>query len=370
MKFARLSLPLIVLIMMFTQFPGFCYPPSSIVGLSIESILFPEDDERTGINNCVKAGALLSLREKIGESGYISLLSEAEGGVFLIESRPVIDEENINLEAGFDFTGSRLILDTFFASSFTGRDDVLPYYKPMWETRYYFSTENKKPNPFLSYKGFYFTEPSGTDDRQFHGGTIGFEWRPSLYWGFGISGGGGWEEWFEYPLVDETGIATGALRNDYIVNASLTAEGFIGFYVDWSAVLHSEMRWSTANLYDDVHGALIEKSEEKFTIGIDGSVGFSPTRHFNIEIMPEVDQEIYFYRPAQDEDNEYTGERIMNTYCRGIVHLDWTPNNEFYFVCEMKAESVFSTHYEYNDWNIGVEAGIEYSFPLSGGNTD
>jgi len=31
----------------------------------------------------------------------------------------------------------------------------------------------------------------------------------------------------------------------------------------------------------------------------------------------------------------------------------------------MKAERVFSTHHEYNDWNIGIEAGIEYSFPLA-----
>jgi hypothetical protein len=38
------------------------------------------------------------------------------------------------------------------------------------------STKSRSINPFLSYSGYYFTEPTGTEDRQFHGGTIGFEY--------------------------------------------------------------------------------------------------------------------------------------------------------------------------------------------------
>jgi hypothetical protein len=365
MKHVPLSFLFILSLILVTGSHVFGYPPSSILGLSIESFLFPDTYDSIGNITLVKARALLSIREMIGDTGYFALLSQGEGGIMVILPNEWIDEELVDLEIGFDIDESRLVLNALFFSSFSGTEEVIPYYKPMWETIYYFSTKSRSIKPFLSYSGYYFTEPTGTEDRQFHGGTIGFEYKPSLFLGFTLSGGGGWEGWFESPVLDEAGDATGDTRNDYILTAAAGAEGFIGFFIDWNAVLGCEMRWSTGNIYDAGHAALIEKSEEKLKITLDGSLGWSPSRHINVEVMPELEQEIYFSRPALDEHDQYTGEKVMNTLCRGTLHIDWTPDNRFYFVCEIKGERIFSTHDEYNTWNAGIEAGIEYSFPLS-----
>ena len=135
-----------------------------ILGLVIGSLLVPDEEELLYNDWILNTGGLFSHRSKLSDIGYYSLFSSISAGFMYTEPFIYSDEEIILLEAGFHFKNSKLLFMAGFESSITGTYVTLPFYCPEWELVYYFITERKKVQPFLSYQGYYTIEPEGEED--------------------------------------------------------------------------------------------------------------------------------------------------------------------------------------------------------------
>ena len=350
-----------IMIVMIMSPPLFSTSPTMILGLGIGSLLVPDEEELLYNDWILNTGGLFSHRSKLSDIGYYSLFSSISAGFMYTEPFIYSDEEIILLEAGFHFKNSKLLFMAGFESSITGTYVTLPFYCPEWELVYYFITERKKVQPFLSYQGYYTIEPEGEEDIFYQGTELGIEYRPTVTNGCKAGIGLGWGNWPEYPVYSDSGTPSHEIRNDLLCTINGKLNGIYKFFLDWEIVLSVLIRWSNANDYIEGIDYVNEKSEDFISITMETNLEWSPSRYIHIKLHPFFTPGIYFNKKALTPDGSFKDENVREYTTGGNFHFDWTPDNSLYVLFEAAGMIYFSNHQNELNWNTLFHLGLEYS---------
>ncbi|MBN2534877.1 MAG: hypothetical protein JXB88_18495 [Spirochaetales bacterium] len=339
----------------------FSASPTMILGLGAGSLVFPYEEESLDSDWFLNTDALLSYRDTLTDTGYYSFFSSFSAGFAFAKPYLYSDEEMLSFETGFHFHNSKLICTGGLHSSITGTNLVLPFYCPEWEMAYYFITERKKVQPFLSYHGYYFFEPESKEDIFYEGLELGIKHRPVITAGYGISLGIGWENWPEYPVYSAPGAESDTIRNDLLCMLKGEIEGIFQFFLDWEIILSIAMRWSNTNDYIEEIDYINERSEDRVVIKVETNLEWSPSRYIHIKLHPYFTPGIYINKQAVTADGSLKGEYVRVYEAGGNFHIDWTPDNSLYILFETEGMIYSSNYMDQLNWYTLFHLGIKYS---------
>ncbi|MBN2440476.1 MAG: hypothetical protein JXJ04_04005 [Spirochaetales bacterium] len=350
-----------MILTLFISFPLFSISPTLLLGLGIKTLYYPDEEGITSNDYVGNVKGLFSHRDKFTEIGYYAFFTNISGDFTYLDPYIYSDEETFSLELGFQFENSSLICMSDFHSSITGTETDIPYYTPEWELRYYFITERKKVQPYISYQGYYMSKPGSDEDAFYEGAEIGIKQRPAITQGYQLSINIGFEQWPQYPVYTLDGSLSDEVRNDFLTGINGKIEGIFNFFLDWEIMLSALYCRSNANTYDAVSGYFQEKSEDRAAITSEINLKWNPSRYIQIVLNPFCTPEFYFYKRAVTESGLLTDEKMWSVSSGGTVHIDWTPDNKFYAFLETEGFVYFSNVNDDFNWNLLFHLGLEYS---------
>jgi hypothetical protein len=338
--------------------------PTILFGLGVKTVILPDEQENTLMDFLGHTDGLLSYRNKIGKSGYYALLVSAD--CYMVNDSPYLyaDEEIISLETGYRFSNSTLIGKGIFHSSIMGTETDLSFFSPEWEILYYFITERKKIQPFVSYQGYFLGEPESNEDIFYEGAEVGFKLRPRITRGYKVSMGIGWEHWPEYPVYSFPNTITGESRNDIIGIITGKMDGIFRYFLDWEIILSVIYRWSNAAMYYDDYNYFSSDNEDRLVLESEIICTWSPSRYFHIKLHPFFTPEIFTARKALIEPGTISDETLWSVTTGGDFRIDWTPDNTFYAYATVDGIVYVSNEMIGMEWNLTCDIGIEYSLKL------
>jgi len=346
----------------FSLLPAESFPPTFVLGTYGTGIVFTEGSSAVDTVGGVEINGLMGWRKPLSSGGYVAINSSIGITGYFIGTQDIEDEETGTVEVSIPAGIDRVKIDTGITSSILGTGGYSRYYRPDWEVEYRFQRGRRKIQPYGAYQGHLLIQPDDNEDAFFQGGKIGFSYRPSIRHGYELSAGGGWENWFEYPLYDAGGSTTGETRHDYIMNLEGKTDGLIGYFADWDFATTVTLRFSNANRYLESLAVLDENSESRLGITMEGGVGWSPTRRINLQIGPYAARDHYFEREALNEDGSLSGDKLRIFTIGSMFRDDWTADDRWYIVAKGSGARKYANDVAETGWNIALKGGMEYGF--------
>ncbi|MFW6139367.1 MAG: hypothetical protein ACOC7U_09365 [Spirochaetota bacterium] len=340
------------------------YPPTVILGGYARGVVYSQEEAPADYLGSFDINGLLGWRKPLTAGGYLAVSSSVSLSNYFLGVQQIDDQESLSVEAGLPAGNNTIILGAGFDSSLWGTGIYSEYFRPQWKTKYIIQRGRRKLEPYLAYKGRIFMQPQDIEDVFYQGAQLGFEYRPSVRHGYGLSLEGGWESWYDYPIYEETGDVADQKRNDYLFKLEGTADGLLGYFVDWKLQTALKLRLSNANRYIETETpAVLESNTETSIEGTaDFSLALSPTRKHNIQLTPYLSCKYYLERDALAEDGTRTGQNLKIATTGAEVRFDYTTNDEWYLVGKLSGAYRHSNEIFEKGWNISASGGLEYSF--------
>jgi len=338
------------------------FSPTVVLGAYGTGIVFSEGGSEADTTGSIGFCGVLGWRKPFTSGGYLAVNSSFDLTGYLVGIQEIYDEEMGYLELSLPSGGNRLKIGAGFSSSISGTGSLPTYFRPDWKAEYHFNRGRRKVQPFIAYLGYLLIQPDYNEDVFFQGGEAGFSFQPSIRYGYEVSFRGGWESWYEFPLYDEDGCTLEQKRQDYIISLSGNADGLIGYFIDWYIDGKVALRFSNANRYLEVPSKLDENSETRISVILEGGMGWSPTRHLNIQIGPYTARDFYIDREAVDDDGSLMGENLNVLTIGSSFRVDWTADDRFYVVVRGSGARKYANDVAESGWNALLSGGVEYSF--------
>jgi len=351
-----------LLFFFFTLTPLKGYPPSFTIGGYAEEVLYSMEGEPiTSIPNITGRG-ILSWRSPLAGKGFFAVDTMAEVNKYLSKEYPVQDRESLSSILAFPVGESRMILEAGLESSISGQDSAGLFLHPQWKAGFKINRGKRKLNPFFFYTGSYLYQKEGWEDVLVQGGEGGFEFRPSIKNGYGLTFYGGWEYRPEYPLYGEGGSITGDNRRDIVFNLAGEADGLSGYFTDWNIKIGGGLRSSNANRYIEELSFLDERSECRVFLNQEGELTWSPHRMVMVQLNLLFGEQFYLAREALDADKNRTGENLRIFTTRAGFRMDWTPDDTIFLVLQGSGTFNMANDPAKTGLSLSLGGGVELSF--------
>jgi len=348
-----------VVILILSGIVIFAEYPSVVFGIGAEPFIISESQDPSVIFLATTIEANLSLRTRLGDTGYFSLLAGGEGGFIFDSAMLVHDKELLSFETGLQLGDGRIVLTGGLESSLNGTITDNPFIEPNWQILYQFNTARNTIQPYIVVIGNWQVHQIDNEDVFSQGAEIGFYYSPEAVSEYSVHLGGGWEYWYEYPRYLFSGSRSDEKRHDFVAILSGKAGGLYDFFLQWDIELSAFLRISNANRYIAALLFYEETSENRIDISLSGTTNFSPNRFVNIKIVPIVGFNYYFMRKAISETPTILDNNVMILRTSGLIHFDWTPNNKVYFIIEVEGSRYFSNDAEADKWMLKCFFGIK-----------
>ena len=334
--------------------------PYLLFGGSVTGITFQEEASPADADLAAGLHLLASTRSSFGEGAYTSLAFDTTLGRFLLNPS-WYDEERLSAEIGFEAGPGHFLAVLLAESALFGEAFPSVYAHTNLDIRYYFAKEENKLEPYAALRGAWKARFSDDQDSIYVGGLAGIDYRPSIFLGFDIGAGGGMEVFPEFPVHTDTGTISDSERSDFLAELLFSADGFIGYYVDWSFDLTGRYRSSNASSWFAETGYFEEKGEDRLEFFLEGTIGINPAKSAAFVLEPYGRFFYYLYR---DADGGLVSYDINETdILAGLsVEFDWNPGSGFFLFCKITGEGLFSIDSGLESFAAEVEAGLEYIF--------
>ncbi|MDY7028821.1 MAG: hypothetical protein SVR04_11040 [Spirochaetota bacterium] len=214
----------------------------------------------------------------------------------------------------------------------------------------------------IDYKGYWVYQELNNDDRLSHDLSLTAGWDYSLRLGLFLTAGAAFSEYSDYYLLDAANQETSSQRSDRRFYGELGFEGLAGYFTDWEGVLYGEYTDSNANRWISGSSSLENESEDSWAAGAEWGLNWSPSRTTQYEIEAFLDYREYLHRTALDSSEISTGEQLTVTKTGASLNTSWTDDNTLFWNLNITVFRSFSRDPEFNTWNFGLQAGVEYTF--------
>ena len=261
-----------------------------------------------------------------------------------------LNRGNFSLEAG---TTLNLSANTI---------DYGSYFQPDWSTSLIYSPAGSLWYGSLDYIGSYVYQELDNEDRVIHGLSFTGGCDRSLRFGMYLSAGIITAAYGEYYLLDLSNQETEDARSDMRFHGGLTFEGLIGFFTDWKASLYTEYFDSTANRWIEGSASLEEESEDHWMAGGEYELNWSPNSSAQYGLAGFIEYKNYLHRTILDSADISTGENLSMVRAGTNLDASWTADNALFWKLSLAFFRSFSDDPEFDTWNTGLQAGVEYSF--------
>ncbi len=316
----------IFLLLFIGLIPSYGYEPTLLLGVYGQGLFSSDQGGQAGI----RTSALLSWRALVAERASLGFYARSIADFDPREGGWCCDSHTLALDALIRGEGRRVFLEGGLNGSGYGTiEDQAPYVRPDWTIG--FERLGDDALTSVAYSGYYFHQPSGSDDALFQGLTVGLVVDPSIRLHYGMEILGGWEYW---PEQD---------RNDLLGSLKASTGGLIGYFVDWGIGAQGGLRWSD------------HSGESNLYFNLDSDWAWSPRRQISLELSAFAREELYLWSTADPEGS--------NVFSTGVdFRGDWTPNDRLYLVTELSAARKYAGDPLENRWRLLARAGIEFSF--------
>ncbi|MBT3276148.1 MAG: hypothetical protein HN368_23570 [Spirochaetales bacterium] len=313
------------------------------------------DDSASPASGYLNTGIFLGAYDPFNTGSYSSFSAQVDFN--LSDSLSFHDREYLHL----DIELNKISLDVGILSSLIRSETESIFINPDWKVKADISAAGSSSLYEVGYSGFLLYLPDISENIFYESLRFMSRFDPSIFFGFSLSTGAGWENHYETPLYDQTGTPTGKMRHDLILDAGADFDGMIGYFSEWAVGGKFAWQQSNASLYISP-SFYLDRSEDRITADINGSFFSSPHQSVTIEGSVFSDNTWYLYRTARDSEGAYSPERLYISDVGASARIDWTPNQEFFIVFSGNGSYIFSNDSFVGGWNLGARLLFELSF--------
>jgi len=234
--------------------------------------------------------------------------------------------------------------------------------EPGWSGALLYLPDSSPLFASIHYSGYWVYQESNDEDRIAHDLSLTAGRDFSLRLGMSITAGAAASIYSEDYLLDASNQETATKRGDLRWYGELSFEGLAGYFTDWEGILYGEYLDSNANRWISGSSSLEDESEDSWAAGAEWEVNWSPSRTTQFGIEAFLDYRAYLYGTALDSSETSTGEQLTVTKTGGSLNASWTEDNTIFWNLDIAVFRSFSRDPEFDSWNFGLQAGIEYTF--------
>jgi len=334
-------------------------PPVFILGISGGTEAASENQEPVSADFITGADASLGWRGYLFEKGYISIAAGFSGKI--VNLGTFQDQENLLIKASLPGGPGRINLESGLLSSITGTSLSSPFVNPQWGIGFSLDFGNGDISGAAEYSGYSLVEPDDTGDIFYEGGKITVSYSPSIRYEIALSGGAGWENWYENALYTDAGGTAGGNRQDWVLDGKLTSRGLLGYFTEWNVPVRFIWRNSNANGFLEPD-QFIPDTESRINFSVSPELSLSPHRSISIETGAYADFGRYLERKAFNSAGVVTDTHLFVNSLGGNFAFDWTRNNTFFVLLSGQGGYAFSNDPFETGWFFGASGGIQVSF--------
>ncbi len=285
------------------------------------------DSENQSTGGTIDLGiyGFFSHRAFLTNGGYISSKASATLSG-LLSNETLYDFESAQLLVVLPLAKNQLELITAFDSSIIGSDSSGTELKPQWQVLHRFLRGRRTVNPYVAYNGYYLYQSLGTEDRMFHGGTVGFVYSPKVELTYAASAAVGMQQW------------SNGTRKDLLADTRLQMQALIGYFV----TIHTAIDIRYISSSDITLSALYGS--------VSGELGWSPSRKIHLTVNVNAGQQYLL--------NSQTPATTVGT----IARLEYKPMDNIFVYVENSfgLENLFSA--DPLSYREIVKLGFDYSY--------
>lgn len=307
----------------------------------------------------VRPRLAVSWREALGD-GFIAV--DAQGGVSIPLDAPlsISDDESLTIRSGFPAGSSEILLTARMESSFAVRGVARTLLVPGWGLDYNIPLNENRVA--LQSEGRYRYAGSSPDDVLVQRLGLGYTNQESIRFSWQADLMGGYEQWPEYELVDQSGDLTGNARRDLTAEFDLSGEGLLGYFTSWSVSTAVQGRFSNATRYVVAAGEFEPDPESRLTTRLSGFLETSPVRELSLGVRGSAGNELYFSRPSRDADGGAREDALTITTMEATTYADYNPWGDLFVVASVSGGATLANDPAYPGWYAQARLGLEYSF--------
>jgi len=297
--------------------------PFVFTGTSIGAAVSSNIDEKITLDVYGEGELSIGTRGIIGEDGSFSFLSRLSAAIY--DDLVLKDQEYINLQ--LDFSDNRI--EASLLASLVDDGMGSTYINPGWKASGEIAAFTRNRGISLEYSGYVAYLPKSLDDVFYQGLNVVYRADQSIFLGYGLAIGGGWEYRYEQAANRQEDGSGFADRQDVILDFVGTIDGFAGYFTDWAVTGGISLRKSNAALVIG-SGSFLEGSEDRLSAVIKASVFTSPHQAWTLEGMISADGDRYLSRPARDAAGIYGDANLMLLDMGVSGRVEWSPDQATY----------------------------------------
>jgi hypothetical protein len=292
-------------------------------------------------------------RRGLDPEGFLAVASRAEAA---LESDGTIEDREVlgldaRLRRGPGF------LDGGFDARASALEDS-PYFAVDGRLGYRSAGQPVEAGAWLV--GLLDARPQDDEDRVGGGLRAALLVQPSVRFSLETSAGLVAESWFDADLLTPSGSPSGDTRADVVADLRFSAGGLAGYFTEWSLSLYGIGRLSNADRLV-APGMVDSDSESRVGAGIEGSLSWSPTRRFGLELRGRAEPSWYRGRAALTAAGAPSGESLITLYGAASLRADWAIGPRASLILEAAAETTTANDPAEESWSSWARAGIEIS---------
>ncbi len=293
------------------------------IGLNVAS---PETGDTTF--DVFTGGALsLGARGIFAQDGFYSFASRIKGVIY--DDLLFCDNEYVNLEMDFGRWSAEAGLLSALVDDGTGST----YVNPSWKLSAALPFISGNGEISFNYAGYLTYLPKETEDFLYQGIHAACRLDPTIFFGYELSVGGGWEYHYEQLVYEPTGDPSDTERHDLVIDASGAVDGFAGYFNEWAVSTAVSWRKSNAAFPVD-QDFFLKHPEDRLQAAVDATIFTTPHQSLTVDGAIFADGTWYLSRPAREADGFYGEDNLLLLDIGASVRADWTPNQRIYIALD------------------------------------
>jgi hypothetical protein len=265
----------------------------------------------------------IGLREALAQDGYYSIATRIEAAIH--DNLLFSDSEYLNLELHYGGWGVEAGLLSALIEDGSGSS----YINPNWKASKRVPILSDDGEISFEYAGYLTHLPEDTEDLLYQGIHAAVRIDPSVFFGYSLAIGGGWEYRYEQLVYQPTGYPEDFNRHDLVIDATGTVDGIVGYFTGWAASMAVSWRKSNAAFAVD-KDVFLECPEDRLQAAIDASIFASPHQSWTVDGSVYTDGTWYLSRPARNLGGTYGNDDLLLLDIGISAQVDWTPNQQIY----------------------------------------
>ncbi len=276
--------------------------PLLLAGTSVGvSVISPAGEEPE--YDIYGAGEFLGgFRGLFGQDGYYSFTGRFQAEVH--RERLFTDQEYLLFKLGFGQYSVEAALLTTLYDDGSGST----YFNPSWKLRAGLAEFSDGKTLRVEYAGYVAGLPDSPEDYFYEGVHLVYRVDPSIFLGYELAAGGGWE--YHYEQTD---------RHDIVLDIAGTIDGLAGYFTDWTVTAGFSWRGSNTTIAAD--------SEDRMVATIDAEVFTSPHQSLTLEGTLSAAGSRYLSRT-------YGDGKLLFLETEASARAEWSPNQKTYLSLE------------------------------------